>query len=487
LPTAVSGDAVAGIATITFAIVVACAFISGEHARKLVAPRMGHACAPVRQHDIEQFVRTRGPIAPASGVRSNNASAKDAAAPRIDIMVTLIAQRSCLRFDARMTWKRIGIAVAIVAVIVAIAAAIAVRNRRGSSERVATVARKDLLVPILAGGTLEPPAGGDIRSPDAGVVAELFVHEGDRVRQGQPILRIANPQIEQQLLSGKSSVTQLGAEESRAQADADAAQREVERTKSVVDSDQRLVSAGAITKQQAADDELAYRQAQDRLRQAQAQVRSAAERRTFKESSTGDLARRSAGLVLRAPANGVIYNLPRSAGEPVQLGQLVSNAVDRDHLRVRIRVDEPDLPRIQPGQRIVVTFEGLPERRWDGTVTLVPPGVREVGGRQVGEVIGTFSDPTGALPPNASVSVEIVVGAKQNALVVPRAALFRDGAKRYVFRYDNGVARRVDVKVGLISPNETEILDGLNEGDKVVMPGTTAVTDGQRIDVATAT
>jgi len=383
-----------------------------------------------------------------------------------------------------MTWKRIGVGLGIaVVVVVAAFAVVMFRGRNRGVERVAAVTRKDLLVPILAGGTLEPPAGGEIRSPDSGVVAALFVHEGDRVKQGDSILRIANPQIDQQLLSGRSNVTQLDAEESRARADVDAAQHEIERTNSVVDSDQRLLKAGAITRQQAADDELAYRQAVDRLRQAQAQVRAVTERRGLTQSSTSDLARRAAGLVLRAPANGVIYNLPRGVGEPVQLGQLLGNAVDRDHLRVRIRVDEPDLPRIQPGQRIVVTFEGLPDRRWDGSVTLVPPGVREVGGREVGEVIGTFSDPTGALPPNASVSVEIVVGAKQNVLVVPRAALFRDGAKRYVFRYENSRAHRVDVKVGLISPNEAEVLEGLSEGDQVILPGTTSVVDGQHVEV----
>lgn len=383
-----------------------------------------------------------------------------------------------------MTWKRIVLAVLAVAVIIVVVLAIVTFRPRTPAERVAAVTRKDLLVPILAGGTLEPPSGGEIRAPDNGVVGELFVHEGDHVTQGEPILRIANPGIDQQLLSGRSSVTQLDAEQARAQADVDAAQRDVERTKSVVDSDARLLAAGAITKQQSADDELAYRQATDRLKQAQAQVSSLIERRRFTESSTGDLARRAAGLVLRAPANGVIYNLPRSVGEPVQLGQLIGNAVDRDHLRVRIRVDEPDLPRIQPGQRIIVTFEGLPDRRWDGSVMMVPPGVRDVGGREVGEVIGTFSDPTGALPPNASVSVEIVVGAKQNALTVPRAALFRDGAQRYVYRLDNGRAHRVDVKIGLMSPDEAEVLDGLKEGDRVILPGTAPISEGQRVDVA---
>jgi len=386
-----------------------------------------------------------------------------------------------------MSRRRLFVVIGIVVLIVAAAITVVACRNRPHEEQVATVTRKDLMVPILAGGTLEPPAGGEIRSPDNGVVAELFMHEGERVVRGQPVLRIANPQLDQQLLSSRSGATQLGSEQSRAQAEIDAAQREVERAKSVADSDARLLKSGAIARQQAADDELAYRQAVDRLRQAQSQAASIEERRRLTGASTEELARRAAQLIVRSPANGVIYNLPRSAGEPVQLGQVVGNAVDRDHLRVRIRVDEPDLPRIAVGQHIVVTFEGLPGRRWFGSVTLVPPGVREVGGRDVGEVIGMFSDGTGALPPNASVSVEIAVGEKKSALVIPRAALVRDGTKRSVYRLDGDRARRVDVHVGLIAPNEVEILNGLGEGDRVIIPGAAPVRDGERVDVLNAT
>lgn len=95
---AMGGSAIVGTSTITFAIVVACALVSGVHARQLVAPRVGHACAPVRQHDIEQVARARDAIAPPSGVRRSNAIARDAAAPRIDASLALIAQRPLFAF-----------------------------------------------------------------------------------------------------------------------------------------------------------------------------------------------------------------------------------------------------------------------------------------------------------------------------------------------------------------------------------------------------
>jgi membrane fusion protein (multidrug efflux system) len=128
-----------------------------------------------------------------------------------------------------------------------------------------------------------------------------------------------------------------------------------------------------------------------------------------------------------------------------------------------------------------VTFDGLPDRRWEGRVVSVPTGVREAGGRQVGEVLGEISDSRLSLPPNASVNVQIVAGEKASALAIPRAALFREGERRYVYRLESGRARRRGVSVGLIGLNEVEVTSGLAERDVVLLPGSTPLSDGLRV------
>ncbi|HSB36707.1 MAG TPA: hypothetical protein VLH41_07500, partial [Thermoanaerobaculia bacterium] len=152
--------------------------------------------------------------------------------------------------------------------------------------------------------------------------------------------------------------------------------------------------------------------------------------------------------------------------------------------RVRARVDQPDLPRLAVGQRLVVTFDGLPGRRWEGTVLAVSPGVREAAGREVGELVGEISDNDRSLPPNASVNVQIITGEKRGALAIPRAALLRDGDRRYVYRLDEGRARRRDVSVGLVGLNDVEVTGGLAENDAVILPGTVPISDGLRVTAA---
>ena len=151
---------------------------------------------------------------------------------------------------------------------------------------------------------------------------------------------------------------------------------------------------------------------------------------------------------------------------------------------MRARVDQPDLPRVAVGQRLIVTFDGLPDRRWEGKVLMVSSGVREASGREVGEVLGEISDKPLSLPPNASVNVQIVVGEKHGVLTIPRAALQRDGNRRFAWRLENGRARRWNVLVGLIGLNDVEITGGLQEKDTVILPGTVPLSDGLRVTTA---
>lgn len=387
-------------------------------------------------------------------------------------------------------WKIAGGAV----LVLGIAAVLSLRGS-GSSIDVSTAkaARRDLVVSVTSDGTLEPPSGGELRAPAPAVVAAVLAVEGQRVEKGVPLVRLEDPELSQSALTARSSALSTAEDRARAVAEADSARHEAEHLRSVVESDRRLIAQNAIARSTLEADELASRQADDRLRQAQARVESldgakggsGGSRVALSAESARELERRVAALTLRAPAAGIVYGLPRKAGETVAAGQLVASVADPQHLRVRIRVDQPDLPRVAPGQRIAVTFDGLPDRRWEGRVLTVPSGVTESGGRQVGEVIGEISDARLTLPPNASVNVEVVVGEKRGALTVPRAALVRDGTRRFVFVPDAGRARRREVGVGLVGLSDAEVASGVSEGDTVLLPGPLPLTDGARIRIAT--
>ncbi|MEP6992931.1 MAG: efflux RND transporter periplasmic adaptor subunit [Acidobacteriota bacterium] len=346
------------------------------------------------------------------------------------------------------------------------------------------VQRQDLLVPVQCDGTLEPFPGGELRSPEAATVAQLYVRDGDRVVVDAPLVRLENPELSQKALDARSEALAVSSERAQAQADLANLQREEKHAREIFEADTRLLAAGAITRAASEADERALREVEEKSRAARA--RAAAfegpeSRLALSQRASADLSRRVAALTFRAPLPGVVYGLPRRAGESVAAGQVVASVVDPEHRRLRARVDQPDLPRIAPGQRILVTFDGLPHEHWDGKVIFVAPGLSEVGGREVGEVLGEIGDPKGGLPTNAAVDVQIVTGEKSGTLVVPRASVLKDGERRFVYRLEEGRARRRNVQVGLTGLNDVEIVDGLKEKDSVILPGSVPLSEGLRV------
>ena len=382
---------------------------------------------------------------------------------------------------ARLSWRwLVGLGAGVVLLLVVAAFA---RPRRASVQ-VARVQRQHILVPVQCDGTLEPPPGGELRSPESATVGQLLAREGERVAQNAPLLRLENPELSQKAIDARSEALRLTAERAEAESERAQRQREEKHWREVFEADGRLLAAGAITRAAFEADERALRDAEEKSRAAQAKAAAfegPGSRLALAERAAAELSRRVEALTFRAPAPGIVYGLPRRAGEAVAAGQVVAGVVDPERRRVRARVDQPDLPRVAPGQRILVAFDGLPKERWEGKVTFVAPGLREVGGREVGEVLGEVGDPQGRLPTNAAVDVQIVSGEKSGALVVPRGSVLRDGERRYVFVLEDGRARRRNVQVGLSGLNEVEIVGGLRENDTVILPGSAGLSEGLRV------
>jgi multidrug efflux pump subunit AcrA (membrane-fusion protein) len=414
-------------------------------------------------------------------------------------------------------------------------------RRRAVPVTLAPVVRGDLLVRVLCDGRLEPPEGGEIRVADGGTVTAIAVHEGDRVRRGQLLLRVVNPDLDARVREARSEVRQLQSDATAIASELDRERREAAWREQLVASDRRLVAQGAIPRATLDADQLAWQQALDRVREAAARrdaLRHAAGHETgtaagggaaaapeagraaagsrlaLAQATAAALERRLQALTVRAPLDGMVYGLPRARDETVPPGQLVASVTDPDHPHVRCRVDQPDLPRVAPNQRLIVTFNGLPDRQWEGTVQRVGTGLREAGGREVGEIVGELSDPVHTLPANAAVDVQVVVAQKRGVLSIPRSALRREidqgsgaagsgdavqggsggaggptgisgaaeaGARRFVYVVGRRHAHRRDVTVGLIGLAEVEVLSGLHEGERVVAEGPPTLEEDVRV------
>src|SRR5262249_3413755 len=142
-------------------------------------------------------------------------------------------------------------------------------------------------------------------------------------------------------------------------------------------------------------------------------------------------------LIIRAPFDGVVYSVPAKQGAYVNPGDLVLQEADLSQVLVRAFVDEPDVARLAPGQKIELTWDAMPGRQWTGSVSAVPATVKLRGSRNVGETTCIVANEDFKLLPNINVGVTIVTAEHANVLTIPREALRQDDGTPYVYQIVN--------------------------------------------------
>ncbi|MHB1417516.1 MAG: HlyD family efflux transporter periplasmic adaptor subunit [Chloroflexota bacterium] len=211
------------------------------------------------------------------------------------------------------------------------------------------------------------------------------------------------------------------------------------------------------------------------------------------------------GATLVAPFDGVVASVNATAGETVS-GPLLT-LVDPKGLRVDVSLAETDVAKVEVGQAATLTFEALGGQRLQGKVTAIAPSAtvqsgvatylvslsiegapqpREgasgtTSGQQPGARTGVppsgVAAGAGAADPSKvkagmTANASIIYTRKDNVLVVPNRAVRLQGQDRVVDVLVDGKTETRVVSVGMSNDQVTEILDGLEEGDQVLIPGT---------------
>lgn len=359
--------------------------------------------------------------------------------------------------------------------------------------------RMTLVSLITTNGRVEPRERRAVRTESAGLVARVHVEQGQKVAAGAPIVTLSAPEAESAVAAARARIeterSALAALErggpARELASLEGAigSLKVEREAAAREaaSLERLVKEKAATRAEldAAKDRLARIDADlaaqkgrraalvetDEVAVAQARVREA-------EAAVALAERRAAGSTLRSPVAGVVYELAVRAGDWLTPGALVARVGRLDPITVTVYVDEPDLGRIKPQLEVRITWDALPGRHWTGRVERVPTQVAPLGSRQVGEVLVVAANEDQALPPGANINAEIRAETVENALAAPKEALQRVGPATGVYVVVDGRLAWRPVRTGVSTVTHAQVLEGLNEGDAVALPGARALAEG---------
>jgi len=375
-----------------------------------------------------------------------------------------------------------------------------------------TPIRENLVSSIDSNGKVEPITPYVMRAQLDTFAEKVSAAEGQQVKKGQLLLELdvkdATAQLAEsrdKLLRAEDALRTAKAggradEAARASGDLAKAQADRDRLQKIHEALVRLIAKQAATQDELAANELALGKAQEevaRLAGAKKEfgldLSLSASRAALQveqaQSEVAALEEKVREGRITAPVDGTLYSLPVKTGDYVRVGDLLAQVADLHQVRVRAFIDEPELGALQPNEPVKITWDALPNRTWTGRTEVIPKEVVARGTRSVGELLCAVNNDALELLPNINVNVRINSQERTNVLSVPRGAVETENGHRYVFVVkDNPLVsqktlEKREIRVGIADATSYEVLNGLQEGEMVALPGDFDLRDGMAVKV----
>ncbi len=356
-----------------------------------------------------------------------------------------------------------------------------------------TVERTTIRNVVTTNGKVEPVQSFEAHAPAGTTIKKLFVREGDAVRKGQLLVQMDDAEARGQAARALSQMRTSEAANSEIhsggnQEEVLTLQSELVKARTRRDAALRNRDALRRLQQNGAASPGEVQSAEEQLQRAEADLKLL-EQKQKDRYSPPEISRVQAQigeaqtaysaaedllsqLNVRAPFDGIVYSLPVHQGVYVNPGDLVLQVANLSKVLVRAFVDEPDVARLAPGQRIQVTWDAMPGRTWECTLGSVPTTLRLHGTRNVGETTCVVENADRKLLPNVNVGVNIVTAEHKNALAVPREAVRQDDSKPYLFQIVDNELRRRDIATSISNLTQVEIKGGVPEKALVALAST---------------
>jgi HlyD family secretion protein len=355
-----------------------------------------------------------------------------------------------------------------------------------------------------------------VASKVLGRVAWIGVDKGDKVREGQVIVRLEDEEYKAQLQQARGRQQALEArlteletgsrpeEVERSRAELEEARANVENAKVNLDRNERLAAEGVVAKQTLDDAKARYDREVARMNALQKSLELVriGPRREQIDAVRGQLveARGSVAFfenqltntIIRAPVTGTILERAVEKGEFVTTsfvgergakGYVVSLA-DLNDLEVELDISQNDFAKLGPKQKGIVTTDAYPDRKYQGLITEISPEANRQ--KATVQVKVKVTNPDDYLRPEMNSSVAFVDDAKSSSaspgankpvVYVPTSAV-RDNA---VFVMSEGKAVRRSVKTGIVTSLGLRIEDGLFGGEDLIVNPPADLKDGAKV------
>ncbi|CUT13387.1 Macrolidespecific efflux protein MacA [Bradyrhizobium sp.] len=371
------------------------------------------------------------------------------------------------------------------------------RTILGPAMVVDQVKRGRLVETVVASGHVETPFRVEIGSQLTGTVQDVLVQQGEKVTKGQPLISLESRELKASVVQTQGAVAQAEARirqiEELTRPSADEALTQAKATllnaQQTYDRTAQLEHNGYATRAALDDAQKTLDVARAQMRSAQFQVYTASPggsdyvmAQTLLNQARANLDTAESRLdyaTITAPRDGVLITRSVERGTVVQPGKTLLVLAPAGDAQLVLQIDERNLGKIALAQKALASADAYPDRRFAAEITYINPGI-DISRASV-EVKLTVADPPDYLRQDMTVSVDIEVAAKDDALVLPvRSVHDALSGAPWVLGIRNGRASQRPVRIGLRGNSHIEITDGLAAGD-VAIPQSSGVLTGQRV------
>ena len=379
-------------------------------------------------------------------------------------------------------------------------------EQRGRPPQVtfARATRESISSLVSTNGKVEPVESGVARAERSGAVKKILVQRGQHVESGQTLVELDASDAQAELKTAESRQAAIRAELQTLTQGGRAADRAVidtglDKARLELKIAQDNYASAVRLRDKKAGTEIEVRTAKEAVDRAQAQIqalqqqraalvtpadRSGAEARLDEAKTAAQLAEARIRMSLvTAPISGTVYQFDLKPGAYLNAGDVVASIGRLDHVHVKVYVDEPDLGRVMKGMPVTITWDALPGRQWKGTVDRTPTEIVTMGARQVGEVLCNIDNPGMDLKPGTNVNAVILSETVENAITIPKEAVFRQQGRTGVYLLEADHVRWRPITQGVNNTTRTQVKE-LKEGDAVALPSEKPFKDGMAVDPA---
>ena len=378
--------------------------------------------------------------------------------------------------------------------------------------RVEPVSPQRLSFGIKTTGQIEslPNQQAEVTTPVRGTVTRLLVQPGDQVSAGQAVATMTSPELAELRTTALDRRSDAIGSTQQAQADLRLAQQSFAQRQKIAatdvaqartqlsfaqerfDKDRELAASGALPRRTFLESETKLAEAKAALTKAasrlevseaaaqlqraesavqvsQSRVQLSGETYQTRLRQLGASANQDGTITIAAPISGTVVDRETTSGESGEdAGKKVMTIINSSSVQVSANVYEKDLDRIQTGQRVQMKVASLPDRTFQGQISVIGSVVQ--GETRVVSVKAQLDNPNGVLKPGMFAELEVLTDRTPAALLaIPKSALVTTNDKKTIVFVQNGTAfQPTEVTLGRESGELVEVKNGLFDGDRIV-------------------